>query len=313
MVIDYKIKNKSHFAKLLKSKEKIFKQYEEMKSKQTKKASYVRKSNFPNVEEALIIWMKNIRSQNIKINLSSYEIRAKAKSLAQKMGYENFKASDGYISGLKKRHNISFITEHGESSSVNHEVIENWKLQLENELIGYKPKDVYNLDETALFYKLMPNKTFAFGNETNFGGKQYKDRITLSLITNADGSDRKAIMIGKYKNPRAFRNVGTLPIDYYLQTNAWVNSEIFRQILNKFNRKMKSENRKILLFVDNCLIHNQDFDFSNIKVKYFPPNATSVLQPLDQGIIHSFKANYRKELISLMINNFDNEIEFSPK
>ena len=65
--------------------------------------------------------------------------------------------------------------------------------------------------------------------------------------------------------------------------------------------------------MDNCSTHNQGFDLSNIKVVYFPPNVTSVLQPLDQGIICSFKANYRKELVSLIINNFYNEIDFNSK
>jgi len=38
-----------------------------------------------------------------------------------------------------------------------------------------------------------------------------------------------------------------------------------------------------------------------IKVAYLPKNMTSLIQPLDQGIIATFKKHYRRELISGMI------------
>ncbi|CAF1351711.1 unnamed protein product [Rotaria sordida] len=41
--------------------------------------------------------------------------------------------------------------------------------------------------------------------------------------------------------------------------------------------------------------------FRKLKLQYFPPNTTSKLQPLDQGIIRAFKAHYRKYLVKHII------------
>jgi len=60
---------------------------------------------------------------------------------------------------------------------------------------------------------------------------------------------------------------------------------------------MKKANRKILMFVDNCTAHNNIPNLENIKIHFLPPNTTSNLQPLDQGIIKNFKTMYRKEIV----------------
>ena len=59
----------------------------------------------------------------------------------------------------------------------------------------YEPKNIFNLDEIGLFWKLLLTKTFAFSNESRFGTKQLRNRITLAVICNVDGSERDVIMI----------------------------------------------------------------------------------------------------------------------
>ena len=64
---------------------------------------------------------------------------------------------------------------------------------------------------------------------------------------------------------------------------------------------MKKQNRRILLFIDNAPCHPTDIQLCNVKLQFFPANTTSVIQPLDQGVIHPFKANYRKSLVKHII------------
>ena len=73
---------------------------------------------------------------------------------------------------------------------------------------------------------------------------------------------------------------------------------IFKHYLERLNSKMIRENWHIILLIDNAKCHLSDNinNLSNVKVHFLPPNTTLHLQPLDQGIIYSLKAKYRKLL-----------------
>jgi hypothetical protein len=78
---------------------------------------------------------------------------------------KDFKSSSGWLDGWKKRNNISFKTVVGEGGLVDPKVIENYrKLVLPSLLKDFDSRDVFNADETALFFKAMPNKTMYYKN-----------------------------------------------------------------------------------------------------------------------------------------------------
>ncbi|GBM25940.1 hypothetical protein AVEN_94379-1 [Araneus ventricosus] len=64
-----------------------------------------------------------------------------------------------------------------------------------------------------------------------------------------------------------------------------------------FDKRMKVQARKILLFLDNATSHPDDLKLKNVKLVFFPHNTTTLLQPLDQSIILSFRLRYRKLLL----------------
>jgi hypothetical protein len=68
-------------------------------------------------------------------------------------------------------------------------------------------------------------------------------------------------------------------------------TSIFNDYLANLNRYMRSQNRNILLLLDNAPTHSvsETIDLSNIKIHFLPPNTTAFLQPCDAGIINSFK------------------------
>jgi hypothetical protein len=58
--------------------------------------------------------------------------------------------------------------------------------------------------------------------------------------------------------------------------------------------------------VDNCAAHPKDTSFlRNVKVIQYPANCTSVLQPLDLGVINSYKQLYRKRLVQTAVYLMD--------
>jgi hypothetical protein len=60
---------------------------------------------------------------------------------------------------------------------------------------------------------------------------------------------------------------------------------------------MHQQNRRVLLLCDNASSHSHDAAaYPNLEVVFLPPNLTAWLQPMDAGIIRTFKSNYRRLL-----------------
>lgn len=140
--------------------------------------------------------------------------------------------------------------------------------------------------------------------ENCHGGERSKQRLTVVLTCNSDGSEKlRPWIIGKSKNPRCFKNIDlSLPCDYTHQKNAWIDTVAFRKWLIKFNQTMVVKRRQVLLTMDNCKAHDvSNLKLQNVRIQFLPPNTTSRVQPLDQGIIALLKRNYRKKLVRAAI------------
>ena len=68
---------------------------------------------------------------------------------------------------------------------------------------------------------------------------------------------------------------------------------------------VSAQKEKVLLLVDNFSRHQVPIVGSRLKVtqlEFLPPNTTSRFQPMDAGIIASFKTQYMKLLIQHQID-----------
>nr|XP_042903372.1 tigger transposable element-derived protein 6-like [Parasteatoda tepidariorum] len=141
------------------------------------------------VDKATLRWFHEMRQQNVAI--SGPMIAEKARTFASLLGNNEIKASNGWITSFRKRHGIVFKTISGEEKSAPVNDVASWK-QREKETIEktYSPENVYNADETGLFYQLMPDKTMAFKGENCKGGKKSKQRLTVLLCANSTGIDK---------------------------------------------------------------------------------------------------------------------------
>ena len=179
------------------------------------------------MDEALLKWFKQQRSYNVPV--SGPLLMVKAEEFAKKLKDEDFVCSSGWIDRFKSRHNITFGKVSGEASSVNTETTQEWITTVwPNVREGYADCDIFNADETGIFYRLTPDKTLKFKGEKCVGGKLSKERITVLVCANADGTEkRKLFVIGKSKNPRCFKHVKNLPVNYSANKKSWMTSELF--------------------------------------------------------------------------------------
>jgi len=164
----------------------------------------------------------------------------------------------------------------------------------------YDAKDVFNMDETGLFYCNSPKTTIA--QKRQEGLKVDKRRITIALTCNSDGSEKlDPLIIGTSKQPRCFQKRTAEQLgftQYYNNSKAWMTGSIFQAFLRSLNSKFASQNRKILLLVDNASSHVLPDDLKaslpHVEVLFIPPNVTSIAQPMDLGVIANFKQLYRR-------------------
>ncbi|CAM1300221.1 TIGD4 (predicted) [Pycnogonum litorale] len=152
---------------------------------------------------------------------------------------------------------------------------------------------------------MIPDKSMHIKGTDCHGTKQNKARITAMFCANMDGSEKcKMAVIGKFKNPRCFKGVHSLPVTYYSQRKAWMDTDLFFKWLGQFDDRYYRQGRKILLFVDN-VSYKDELTLKVTTVKLFPPNTTSNLQPMDQGVIRSCKTHYRRRLLKRLIADIE--------
>ena len=254
------------------------------------------------VDNALFMWFKQARAINATV--SGPVMQTKAELIAAELGVVDFKASSGWLTRFKRRHGIVYKSVCGEAASVDETVVSDWQgTVLSGLLQNYAPRDIFNADETGVFFRSLPDKTHALKGEKCTGGKQSKDRLTVLVAANMDGSEKLPLLvIGKSAKPLCFSNVKSLPVDYRANRKAWMTSSIFEDWLRKLDRKFLLQGRSILMIVDNCPAHPAINGLSSIKLEFLPPNTTSHTQPCDQGIIHSFKRHYRGKVVMRLLS-----------
>lgn len=225
-------------------------------------------------------------------------LKEQARTYAAHYGDVNFQASNGWLDSFKKRNSMVFNVMCGEARDVDQKTVDEWHAKIPEIIAGYSKENIANCDETALFYRAIPQKSWSFKGEKCSGGKLAKERLSVLLCAFADG---------KFERPRCFKNidVNLLPVEWHANRKAWMTGKLMEQWLLNLNDRMKQEKRKILLFMDNATSHPH-LNLSNIQLVFFPANTTSVLQSMDQGVIYTTKVYYRKRVLSRLCREMDN-------
>lgn len=92
----------------------------------------------------------------------------------------------------------------------------------------------------------------------------------------------KPLVIRNVAISKGFKNLKIDNLIVVWRNKMWKLAQIMEVCLNEFNAKMRKENR--------------------IKFAWFPSNAMDVLQPMDIGIIYTFKSHYMQYLMQSLIN-----------
>ncbi|GBN05843.1 Tigger transposable element-derived protein 6 [Araneus ventricosus] len=117
------------------------------------------------MDKAVLKWINTIRDKNFPI--SGPFITEKALQFAKALGYDEFRGSNGWLEKFKRRHGImAKVIMPGESKDIDDNDSENWITEILSKILkDYKPENIFNADETALFFQCLPQKKLTFKKE----------------------------------------------------------------------------------------------------------------------------------------------------
>nr|CCA25275.1 PREDICTED: similar to Tigger transposable elementderived protein 6 putative [Albugo laibachii Nc14] len=152
------------------------------------------------------------------------------------------------------------------------------------------------MDETA--YSYCASRTSTIARNRISVRKQVKKRLTIAVAYSADGSLKlPRFFVGRARQPRCFnsKSVEDLDLEYGNSPNGWINTRLFQGWVSRLGARMRSENRKILLLLDNVSSHHAPETLTHVEIRKLPPDTTAHLQPMDAGIIRNFKIMISKK------------------
>ncbi|XP_055486478.1 tigger transposable element-derived protein 1-like [Leucoraja erinacea] len=286
----------------------IFKDKKRIKSSASVRSTIIsmkRTGPLDDMERLLVAWMEEQIQKGLPLRPLS--IQAKARSLFHTLEQRPrdptythvFTATPGWFKRFKRRHNFHHVMFNSQAAGADARSAAAFKEELHGIIADekYLPEQIFNVDETGLFWKRMPEGTYI---HQEAGFKACTDCVTLLLGGNVSGFKLKPLLIYHSENPPALKDVSE-HVYYRHNTKAWMTSVMFQGwFVNCFIPQAREYCRqshipfKLLLVLDNGPGHPPHMGdlHPNVKVVYLPPYTTALIQPMGQGVIAAFKAYY---------------------
>jgi hypothetical protein len=118
---------------------------------------------FPELDKALQIWTSQAVATGLP--LTDMILQQKGLELAQMLNIneDQIKFSNGWVWRFKQRNGLKNVKFSGEANSAPIETLPEERIRLRALLAKYNKEDVYNADETGLFFRMEPNQTLSTG------------------------------------------------------------------------------------------------------------------------------------------------------
>ncbi|XP_003745214.1 tigger transposable element-derived protein 6-like [Galendromus occidentalis] len=185
--------SKSQVQRIAKDQKAFLEEWESFSSEKGRRRR--QKARNQDFDDEVMRWFRSVTEKRIPV--TGVMIQEKAKSLARETGVAEFSASNGWLDSFRKRRNIVFKSLCGESGDVDQTVVSDWLKRLPDLIKEYEVKDIFNMDETGLFFRSLPNKSLVEKGKQCRGGKMAKERLSIALCCSAVGEKIQPLVIWK--------------------------------------------------------------------------------------------------------------------
>ena len=273
------------------------------------------KVRYPFLESKVLEWYENARKNQLFV--TGPMITEKAMEIHKESGCKgNFRAIKGWLQRFKSRNGIKLVglMEVKSETVCDQNAVSSFTTHLQSLIEYYKlsPEQIYNADETDLFWKLMP-KPSSDKDELEASIQAYRERMTLLACSNATGNHKLPLVcIGRKSRGITSNDICDLPLIYYSQETAWMDTNIFYDWYHNIfvpsvrdHLKSCGLSEVALLIIDQNPSHpNTEFlktANDSVNILYLSSDIKASLQPMQLGIIHDLKSFYRYSLLSNVI------------
>ncbi len=294
------------------------------RAKRCNKKGQGRKLSYPpEIDLKLLQWVLEQREEK-QMPVSSHAIKLKALSLIKAV-LPNFKASDGWVKGFMRRHNLVLRAKTSIAQQLPKDLeskISEFRRQVNHvrqsgnfpyELIG-------NMDETPVYMDMVPSKTVDVKGKKTVKirtTKSEKCRVTAVLSCTAAGNMLPPMIIFKgttHKSVAGVKGSNDTLVKY--QKKAWMDEKLMLTWISEIWVKL-TKKKPSLLFLDTFSAHLTDqvktaFKQSNTTVIVIPGGCTSILQPLDVSINKPIKGHLRNSWVEYMLEHSCDELVKRP-
>ena len=202
-------------------------------SSYAKKRCIIRAAKYVLVDDACWKWFCRQRSKGAPISGPLMQEKALFfRKLYQDADPESFKASTGWLKRFNTRHRIRNEQLRCEIMSSDSSAVGPFREELEKVIAdeGYSRDQLFNADETGLWWRMTPTTSLNCGATRARNFKNVKDRVTVLACANASGTHRLLLaVINKSAKPRCFKHMDTnaLPVHCLSQKKSWMDCKLF--------------------------------------------------------------------------------------
>lgn len=283
----------STLSTIIRKKEKVIKALENKPVHGIRKG-YIRSTRtlpFADVDAALLTWCRQ-KEYLTNLRLRRKMLLSKAMHFSKKLSHD-ISPTMRWIESFQRRHHVDC------SKKSEDDLLASWKTGKLNQILDrYTAADIYNCDETVIFWQRLPENFARADRKSCAGREQTEARITVLVCANMDGIDKLPLfVIGNSTRETAFENLHNAPLEYEENKRARMTESLFRNWLMKLDISMGRQGRKIAMVLDICPAH-RNMKLSNIELVFLPRNTTSVTQPMEGRITRILKLHYRHILAS---------------
>uniref|UniRef100_A0A8C3TJQ5 HTH CENPB-type domain-containing protein n=1 Tax=Catharus ustulatus TaxID=91951 RepID=A0A8C3TJQ5_CATUS len=274
-------------------------------ARKTKKSFRGRRAQWPELEERLYQWISERRAAGRSV--STVAIRIRAKAIAKQLHIEEFQAGASWCFRFMRRQKLSVRTRTTVCQRLPadyKEKVARFRSYCKNKISenSIQPHCIINMDEVPLTFDMPLTRTVEHtGTPTvpvRTTGNE-KTSFTVVLGVSLAGQKLRPMVIFKRK---------TLPKDRFpngikvhVNSKGWMDedamqiwlTEVYGGTLHRFFNQLPG-----LLILDSMRAHTTEIVKEIVRIKkmelaVIPGGLTKELQPLDIGIIRSFKAKVR--------------------